>query len=158
MKTHLINLIHQQIALILLEHSIALPNQNPNFSRRNRNRSKSQFLWCSAQDLLISFLHCLACFPSLLLFSSPEFSKTAVITGNLQGASQLDSCPLLTKCECVGVKKKKTCAAKNKRSGPRLLFVGLYVNFCPKRSIWEEWAAVQETRRRLGFTGIFIDH
>lgn len=103
MKRELRNFIHQQTPLILPMHNRALPHQNTNHRRMKRNGLESQSLWRAAQNLLIAFLF----FTRLLLFFSLHwiFCKTAVITGNLQGASQLDTCPLLTECEHVGAQR-----------------------------------------------------
>lgn len=55
-------------------------------------------------------------FPPLPLFPPLNFCKTAVITGNLQGASQLDTCPLLTECEHVGA-QRYVCVCESMREG-----------------------------------------
>lgn len=90
MKRQLRNFIHQQTPLILPMHNRALPHQNTNHRRMKRNGLESQSLWRAAQNLLIAFLFFtrlpLFFYPPLPLFPPLNFCKTAVITGNLQGA------------------------------------------------------------------------
>lgn len=103
MKRQLRNFIHQQTPLILPMHNRALPHQNTNHRRMKRNGLESQSLLMRCSE----FIDCLPFFhPSApFLFPPLNFCKTAVITGNLQGASQLDTCPLLTECEHVGAQR-----------------------------------------------------
>lgn len=120
MKRQLRNFIHQQTPLILPMHNRALPHQNTNHRRMKRNGLESQSLWRAAQNLLIAFLFFtrlpLFFYPPLPLFPPLNFCKTAVITGNLQGASQLDTCPLLTECEHVGA-QRYVCVCESMREG-----------------------------------------
>lgn len=86
MKRQLRNFIHQQTPLILPMHNRALPHQNTNHRRMKRNGLESQS--CSEFIDCLPFFHPSApfLFPPLPLFPPLNFCKTAVITGNLQGA------------------------------------------------------------------------
>lgn len=116
MKRQLRNFIHQQTPLILPMHNRALPHQNTNHRRMKRNGLESQS--CSEFIDCLPFFHPSApfLFPPLPLFPPLNFCKTAVITGNLQGASQLDTCPLLTECEHVGA-QRYVCVCESMREG-----------------------------------------
>lgn len=130
MKRELRNFIHQQTPLILPMHNRALPHQNTNHRRMKRNGLESQSLWRAAQNLLIAFLFFHPSAP--FLFPPLNFCKTAVITGNLQGASQLDTCPLLTECEHVGA-QRYVCVCES-------MCEGVIVPSChcvQKGSFWE---------------------
>lgn len=104
---------------------------------------------CSAFCLKLYWLPSLSVSPLSLSLSSTEFCETAVITGNFQGASPLDSWPLLTECEHDGawryvwdlcVFKKKACK-------------------CLKRSIWGKWGlSLMDLVYRLRWTEIDSFH
>lgn len=140
MKRQLRNFIHQQTPLILPMHNRALPHQNTNHRRMKRNGLESQS--CSEFIDCLPFFHPSApfLFPPLPLFPPLNFCKTAVITGNLQGASQLDTCPLLTECEHVGA-QRYVCVCVS-LCVKELCVYCAFMPLCPERFILGEQGSI----------------